>query len=197
MRPAFSPTQNGITRADAGVKNYSVARNIGSAADPKVYPPAVAPRRLFQIPDRDAGNASEAGDVFSLGYTPPTNNNLNNHSADLTNPGSPLPSGAKEHPYFRSEWMQKVLNLTTVRTQQYAVWITVGFFEVKQQGDPSLAATNPAAAYDVIGREIGLQKGKNTRHRGFFIVDRLKLTGFDPLAPGSFRDAVIYRRIIE
>jgi hypothetical protein len=197
MRPAFPPTQYGITRADAGVKNYSIARNIGSVSDPKIYPPALAPRRLFQIPDRDAGNASEAGDIFSLGYTPPSNNNLNNHSSVLTNSASPIPSGAKEHPFFRSEWMQKILNLTTVRTHQYAVWITVGFFEVKQQGDPSLAATNPAAAYDVIGREIGLQKGKNTRHRGFFIVDRLKLTGFDPLAPGSFRDAVIYRRIIE
>ena len=26
--------------------------------------------------------------------------------------------------------LQKVMNLTTVRTHQYAVWMTVGFFEV-------------------------------------------------------------------
>ena len=31
--------------------------------------------------------------------------------------------------------MQRVMNLTTVRTHQYAVWITVGFFEVLKQGD--------------------------------------------------------------
>jgi len=36
-----------------------------------------------------------------------------------------------------------------------------------------------------------------TRYRGFFLVDRLKLTGFDPNAPGSFRPAVVYRQTIE
>lgn len=101
------------------------------------------------------------------------------------------------HPYWRTEWMQKMMNLSTVRTHQYAVWVTVGFFEVTRQGDASQAATNPDAAYDLLGREIGLVGGKNTRQRGFFIVDRLKLDGFDPANTGKYRDAVVYRRIIQ
>ena len=31
--------------------------------------------------------------------------------------------------------MQRIMNQTTVRTHQYAVWITVGFFEIIKQGD--------------------------------------------------------------
>ena len=57
----------------------------------------------------------------------------------------------KQHPYFRTEMLQKAMNLTTVRTHQYAVWITVGFFEVKRQGDLLMAGA---------GRERG-------RHPGF------------------------------
>ena len=47
----------------------------------------------------------------------------------------------RQHPYFRTELMQKAMNLTTVRTHQYAVWITVGFFEVKRQGDLLMAGS--------------------------------------------------------
>jgi hypothetical protein len=89
------------------------------------------------------------------------------------------------------------MNLSTVRTHQYAVWITVGFFKVLSQGDPALAVTNPTLAYDKLGPEIGLAGGRSVRYRGFFIVDRTKLTGFDPLSPGNYRDAVIYRQTIQ
>jgi hypothetical protein len=106
-------------------------------------------------------------------------------------------SDERQTPYFRSEWMQRVLNLTTERTHQYAVWITVGFFEVTQAGNPALASTNPAAAYDRLGLELGALEGKNTRFRGFFVLDRTRATGFNPNNPGDFNDVVIYRKVIE
>ena len=84
-----------------------------------------------------------------------------------------------------------------MRTHQYAVWITVGFFEVKRQGDPTQALTNPAAAYDIIGPESRPAERQERRYRGFFVVDRLQLTGFDPRSPGNFRNAVLYRQIIQ
>ena len=43
------------------------------------------------------------------------------------------------------------MNLTTVRTHQYAVWITVGFFEVTRQGDPGMLGQAPQPAYDILG----------------------------------------------
>jgi hypothetical protein len=108
------------------------------------------------------------------------------------------PPDARQHPFFRTELLQKAMNLTTVRTHQYAVWVTVGFFEVRRQGDLGMfASPNPALAFDLLGPEIGAATGQATRYRAFFIVDRLQLHGFDPMTPGSFRPAVMYRQDIE
>jgi large repetitive protein len=105
---------------------------------------------------------------------------------------------AREHPAWRIAMLQRVMNLTTVRTHQYAVWITVGFFEVKRQGNVAMAASgNPNLAFDILGREVGLHGNHNLRYRGFFLVDRLKLDGFDPTAPGTWESAVVYRQSIQ
>jgi len=94
------------------------------------------------------------------------------------------------------------MNLTTVRTHQYAVWITVGFFEVKRQGDLQMAGVGAGTsaatlAFDILGPEIGASTGQTTRYRGFFLVDRTQLTGYDPNVIGSFRPSVVYRQTIE
>ena len=109
--------------------------------------------------------------------------------------GSPaMVAGAtdnRQHPYFRTEMLQKLMNLTTVRTHQFAVWITIGFFEVLKSGSAALGTP------DYLGGEIGLAAGKNIRYRSFFLLDRTRATGFDPSEPGDFRDVVTYRRRIE
>jgi hypothetical protein len=103
-----------------------------------------------------------------------------------------------QHPYWRSEEMQRVMNLTTVRTHQYAVWITVGFFQVKRQGDIGMASVGALyLAYDVLGAEKGALDGTNKRFRAFFLVDRLRLPGFDPANAGQFQQAIVYRNRIE
>ncbi len=72
----------------------------------------------------------------------------------------------RQHPYWRSEQMQRVMNLTTVRTHQYAVWVTVGFFQVKRQGDIGMASVGvPTLAYDIMGPENGALDGSNVRYR--------------------------------
>jgi hypothetical protein len=97
----------------------------------------------------------------------------------------------RAHPAYRTEWLQKVMNLTTVRTHQFAVWITVGFFEVTHAGVPELGIA------DVLGQELNLAGGKNERYRSFFVLDRTRAAGFNPYYPGDFRDVVTYRRRIE
>ncbi len=173
---------------DPGVKNpYIFAENY------PVQPPPIPPRRLLQVPDitLPVSNASATGDPYVNSY--PT--------ALITNLASSTVGGGagdrRSHPYFRSEWMQKVTNLTTVRTHQYAVWVTVGFFEVTRQGTPSLAANRPDLAHDILGEEIGLRAGRNVRHRSFFIVDRTKLFGRTATAQDTFNNAVLYRRRIQ
>ncbi len=104
----------------------------------------------------------------------------------------------RQHPYWRTEQLQKAMNLTTVRTHQYAVWITIGFFEIKKQGDIGMLGQGaPQLAFDVMGPEVGALSGTNVRFRGFFLVDRLKLTGFNPSNVGGFRAAVTYRKVIQ
>ncbi len=44
-----------------------------------------------------------------------------------------------------AEQLQRMMNLTTPRTHQYAVWMTIGFFEVKRQGDQGMFVYRPAA----------------------------------------------------
>jgi len=113
---------------------------------------------------------------------------------------SPWSSGAdsRRNPFFRTEWLQKVMNLTTVRTHQFAVWITVGFFEVTREGDPQMASTTaPTLAYDQLGMELNLLSGHPIRYRSFFLLDRTRAVGFNPFNPGNFRDVIVYRRSIE
>jgi large repetitive protein len=114
-----------------------------------------------------------------------------------SNPASTL-LDAREHPSWRIEMLQRVMNLTTVRTHQYAVWITVGFFEVKRRGDIGMIASgDPRLAFDILGPEVGLRGDRNFRYRGFFLVDRLRLDGFDPTNTSPWHAAVVYRRILQ
>ncbi len=67
-----------------------------------------------------------------------------------------------------------------------------------KQGDMSMLSQGfPQYAFDVMGPEVGSVTGKGIRYRGFFLVDRTKLTGFNPSNTGSFRAAVVYRKVIQ
>jgi hypothetical protein len=76
------------------------------------------------------------------------------------------------------------MNLTTVRTNQFAVYVTVGFFEVKKEGNVNTLQP------DILGPEID----KNSRYTSFAVIDRTKAEGFNPLNPGAYRDLVEYER---
>ncbi len=189
MRPAR--TQASATAGNEGIKPLTTS---------------IPPRMLFQIPDANiASPSSEIGTIPNTTFVP--NTNLSNPNADLFVTTTPLGANGflgaggnndrRQHPYFQSEMLQKVMNLTTVRTHQFAVWVTVGFFEVVQEGNPQLVNVDPTLVVDQLGREIGKDSGRNVRIRAFFIVDRSKATGFNPYDPDDFRKLVVYERRIE
>jgi hypothetical protein len=163
-----------------------------------LQPPPVPPRRLFEIRGKDFATTwvPPAGVIPVNLFDQTTNPLTGNTRYELGNAGG---NDRRQHAAFRLELLHKLANLSTVRTHQYAVWVTIGYFEVEVEGDTAkaIATGNPEYAYDRLGREIGREAGTNVRHRAFFIVDRSRAGGFNPTHPEDFRNLIRYRRRIE
>jgi hypothetical protein len=87
--------------------------------------------------------------------------------------GVPNQPNVTLHPYQRTELLQKIFNNVGTTSNVFAVWLTVGFFEV-QDVDAAGNAIVPAK----IGSEIGRDQGRQVRHRMFAIVDRTNMQLF-------------------
>ncbi len=205
MRPALLP---GSMAFDPGTKSTSTDYNAPGAGGIRIGPPPVPTRRLFSIPTtanptpNPHDNSSQYGDTSFNAYTvvngAPVVDLSSAPSAAAPTVGTSWLGGIaagdnRQHPVFQTEWLQKVMNLTTVRTHQFAVWVTVGFFEVSSAGNAQVVPPIP----DVLGREVGAREGRAIRYRSFFLLDRTRIPGFNPQDPGDFRDVVLYRRRIE
>jgi len=82
----------------------------------------------------------------------------------------PTTHPAAQQPYMRNELLSKVFSDFTTRSNVFAVWCTIGYFEVENA--PAVLA---GTARPQLGRELGSQDGSNVRHRFFSIIDRTNL----------------------
>ena len=80
--------------------------------------------------------------------------------------------------------MRRLESVATTRSSVFAIWITIGFFEVDENGS-------------VNDNELGADIGDVTRHRGFFLVDRSIPVAFEPGNTHNAEKAVLLRRFIE
>jgi hypothetical protein len=137
-------------------------------------------------------------------------------------PGQPLFSAATQQAFNSAQrnaffWLQpltRIGNLTTTRSNVYAVWVTVGFFEVEEAPDlatfvarnslGSLDSQSQQALYNrvypdgyALAREEGSETGGVRRLRGFYVMDRTIPVGFEPGADHNVDQAIRLRRRIE
>ncbi|QEG34488.1 hypothetical protein [Bythopirellula goksoeyrii] len=108
------------------------------------------------------------------------------------------------NPYFRYSPISRLSSMTTNRSNVFAVWITVGFFEVEEA--PAFNATihGDMTTYRRIypdgyqfTKEAGSDTGDFTRVRKFAIVDRTIPVGFQPGANHNVKETVRLKREIE
>jgi hypothetical protein len=117
-----------------------------------------------------SGNANDP-------FAPSTGTGIGNTIFAPVSPGGPTllqaPSQTGSHPYVAYEMLNKIYNNLTTRSNVFAVFITVGYFQVVDD------TTRPVK----LGAEIGLTTNQNIRHRLFAIVDRTNLTLIDTSNP--------------
>ncbi len=104
------------------------------------------------------------------------------------------------NPYFRYQGLARLSNLVSNNSNVFAVWITVGYFEV-EPNPPNLAAPNGVDAAHPdgfrLGPELGTDTGEVKRHRAFYIIDRSVPVAFEPGQNHNVDKAVLLRRYIE
>jgi len=102
--------------------------------------------------------------------------------------------------YFRYQAIQKLGSVTTCHSNVFAVWITVGYFEVTPAANPTLKDAAGNLVYPdgfQLGQELGGDSGDITRHRAFYMIDRSIPVGFIRGQDVNHDKAVLVRRYIE
>jgi hypothetical protein len=98
--------------------------------------------------------------------------------------GSVYATSDVQHPYKYFERVLRLSNLASSQSNVYAVWVTIGYFEV-----------NPVGG--AVVRELGADTGEVVRHRGFYIVDRSIPVAFERGKDHNVVRTVLLKRYIE
>ena len=126
-------------------------------------------------------------------------------AADSDNPYNNTDRNA----FFRYQPMSRLANLVTTRSNVYAVWVTIGFFEVEDAPDWSDNAVRTRFNDDInlykrvypdgyaFGKEAGHETGDIERLRGFAIIDRSIPVAFEPGEDLNTENVIRLKRRIE
>ena len=119
------------------------------------------------------------------------------------------------NPYLKYAALNRAGSSATTRSNVFAVWVTVGFFEVEPApswDDPDAAKQQAVRArfngnrtlYDrvypqgyMLAQEIGSDTGDIKRHRAFYIIDRTLPVGFKPGEDVNVENIIKLRRRID
>ncbi len=106
------------------------------------------------------------------------------------------------NPYFRIQNASRMMNLLTTRSNVYAVWVTVGYFQASPWYGPG--GTSAQVVFDTahpdgyqLGQELGCDSGEISRHRAFYLFDRTIPVGFERGVDHNVQNAILLRQFIE
>ena len=104
------------------------------------------------------------------------------------------------NPYFRYLALQKLGSVFSTHSNVFAVWLTVGYFEVTPAANPNLKDASGNLVYPdgyQLGQELGSDTGDIVRHRAFYIFDRSIPVAFMRGLDVNQRRATVLQRLIE
>ena len=122
---------------------------------------------------------------------------------------------SQKNPYFAYHTLERLGNLTTTRSNVYAVWVTVGYFEVEPVANmgpiyESRYSLSPVQAQTwvqtinpyhpdgfMLGQELGWDTGDVKRHRAFYVIDRSIPVGFERGKDLNAQKTILLKRFIE
>jgi hypothetical protein len=112
--------------------------------------------------------------------------------SDSRNPHEPLFGYASTEPYdhsrrnayFRYQFLRRLGNTVSSHSNVFAVWITVGYFQVEPETG-------------TLAQELNVETGDVVRHRAFYIIDRSIPVAFEPGENHNVDRAILLRRFIE
>jgi len=85
--------------------------------------------------------------------------------------------------WFANLPVSKLANATTNRSSVFAIWVTVGYFEVDEDGR--------------LGAEIGADSGEIVRNRAFYIFDRSIPVAYEPGKNHNVDKGILLKSIVE
>ncbi|MGH7138070.1 MAG: hypothetical protein ACREHD_20150, partial [Pirellulales bacterium] len=130
--------------------------------------------RMAQSSVTTNANATATAPTSPIGLFDDRNFDPNNTAATYVYPTSSTPyRDAGRNPYFQYQAYQRLGNLVTNRSNVYAIWITLGKFEVQ----PVAVSNSNPDGYQITG-EMGDGSGDHQRQRAFYIFDRSIPVGF-------------------
>jgi hypothetical protein len=87
------------------------------------------------------------------------------------------PEANTSNPYTALESYMRLSDMTTTRSNVFAVWVTIGYFEANSSTNTNIPQSSDGIRYE-LGVEKGLDNGTVKRHRAFYLIDRSTPVGF-------------------
>ena len=177
--------------------------NLNTVSDDRVWDATVRRVQRSQMTTSSPGDGQDRADAgFGVGADPsiapaPAATLLDLYALDAGGSAVFADSGTKgqepdDNPQLCCATAGRLANVATNRSNVFAIWVTVGFFECNANGSWPTDANNQP-----VMKELGSDTGEVRRHRGFYVFDRSIPVGYVTGRDLNVEDAVRLRRIIQ